>query len=294
MTIAHLVKRSAKAFFKLQTEPYSESAELWKLNERLAFVESIGSVWDFKYRRFHRNRNALFDQFANVNYQVLKADGKGFVTKNAVKEWLAWLQRRESDGLVFAPGESSVVDNNINTWVGWGVEATPGDVAPFYSLIDYLFADDPDSKAWFLQWLAYPIKHPGAKLYTAVLLHSRAQGIGKSLLGEIIGDLYGANFNLVSQDELHSAFNDWLVHRQFILGEELTGKKTGDDADKIKNMITRQQVNVNIKMQPTYEIRDCANYLLTSNRVDAELLSNLVYADEIKRRPGWLVRSLLR
>ncbi len=25
-----------------------------------------------------------------------------------------------------------------------------------------------------------------------------------------------------------------------------------------------------------------------------ELLSNLVYADEIKRRPGWVVRSLLR
>ena len=27
---------------------------------------------------------------------------------------------------------------------------------------------------------------------------------------------------------------------------------------------------------------------------DQELLSNLVYAEEIKRRPGWVVRSLLR
>ena len=27
---------------------------------------------------------------------------------------------------------------------------------------------------------------------------------------------------------------------------------------------------------------------------NGELLSNLVYAEEIKRRPGWVVRSLLR
>ena len=33
---------------------------------------------------------------------------------------------------------------------------------------------------------------------------------------------------------------------------------------------------------------------MASNVSYAELLSNLVYAEEIKRRPGWVVRSLLR
>ena len=40
-----------------------------------------------------------------------------------------------------------------------------------------------------------------------------------------------------------------------------------------------------------------APYISRSNPVLAdmvELLSNLVYAEEIKRRPGWVVRSLLR
>ena len=33
---------------------------------------------------------------------------------------------------------------------------------------------------------------------------------------------------------------------------------------------------------------------LAKDRGGRELLSNLVYAEEIKRRPGWVVRSLLR
>ena len=274
----YLVKHSTKSFLKLKNKPYAESAELWKLNERLAFVGAIGKAWDFKYRRFHKSRTDLLDQFANVNYQVAKADGKGFVTKNAAREWIAWPQRREYDDIIYAPGESSVVDNDINTWPGWGVEPLPGNVKPFYELLNFLFADHPDSQSWFLQWLAYPIQYPGTKLPHAVLLHSRRQGVGKSLLGEIMGDLYGKNFNSVGQDELHETFNGWLVHRQFILGEELTGSDSRTDADRIKNMVTREQVTVNIKFQPTYTLTDRTNYLLTSNRIDA------LYLDDDDRR----------
>lgn len=286
----YLIKRSKTAFLKLRTEEYAESAELWKLNERLAFVGSIGRVWDFRYRRFHKSRTDLLDQFANVNYQVPKANGEGFVTKNAAKEWLAWPQRREYDDIVYAPGESPVVDNSINTWPGWGVEPKKGNVKPFYELLNALFADHADSQTWFLQWLAYPIQHPGVKLPTAVLLHSRVQGVGKSLTGEIVSDVYGVNANIVSQDELHSQFNGWLVHRQFILGEEITGSDSRKDADRIKNMITRDRINVNIKFQPTYELKDCANFLLTSNRVDALFLDDddrRVFVHEItsKARP---------
>ena len=120
-----------------------------------------------------------------------------------------------------------------------------------------------------------------------VLLHSRTQGVGKTFVGEIMGEIYGDNFNIVSQDELHSSFNEWLVGKQFILGEELSGGDNRKDADRLKNMFTRKLFNVNIKFQPNYVMQDCANYLLTSNRVDALFLDDddrRAFVHEIKSK----------
>lgn len=87
-----------------------------------------------------------------------------------------------------------------------------------------------------------------------------------------MSEIYGQNFNVVSQDELQASFNDWVVFKQFILGEEITGNNSRREADRLKNMITREQVYVNIKYQPGYALKDCANFLFTSNHVDALFL----------------------
>jgi len=110
------------------------------------------------------------------------------------------------------------------------------------------------------------------------LLQSRRQGVGKSFVGYIIGDIYGENFNVVGLEELHGAFNGWVVSKQFILGEEITGTYSRKEADRIKNMITREKVYVRLKYQPEYSMEDCANYLFTSNHVDA------LFLDEFDRR----------
>ena len=84
-----------------------------------------------------------------------------------------------------------------------------------------------------------------------------------------MGDVYGENFNVIGQDEIHDQYNDWLVGKQFILGEEIIGTNKRQDADRIKNMITREIVGVNKKFTPRFNIRDCVNYMFTSNHPDA-------------------------
>ncbi len=97
----------------------------------------------------------------------------------------------------------------------------------------------------------------------------RDQGCGKSLLGYVLGDLYGENYAEVNQAMLHGSFNEWSRHKQFILAEEVCNSDKRADANKLKTMITRQKVSINAKFKPEYSIEDTLNYLFTSNEPDA-------------------------
>lgn len=270
----YLIKRNVQAFIKLREDEYKASAHLWQLNDRLAFIGKVNAYWDFKYSTMYATKAALIQQFDNLTYQEPKANGEGFTTKNAAEQWSKWENRRSYDDIGYFPGDEPIVDQKINTWPGYDVDPKAGTIKPFLDLVDYLFDGEPELKNWFLQWIAYPLQNPGAKVLTAVLLHSRRQGVGKSFVGYILGDIYGDNFNVISQDELQSSFNDWVVSKQFILGEEITGNNSRREADRLKNMISREKLNVNIKYQPGYKLADCANYLFTSNHVDALFLDD--------------------
>ena len=284
----YLLRRDVTAFLKLREEEYAASAHLWQLNDRLAFIGKVNATYDFEFRTMYSNKQSLLYQFSEFTYQEPKANGEGFKTVSAVDAWMQWPNRRRYDDIGYFPGGESVVENKINTWPDWGVRPVSGDVKPFLELIDYLFEGEDSLKAWFLKWLAYPLQNPGEKCLTGLLLHSNAQGVGKSFVGYIMGDIYGDNFNVVSQEELQSTFNDWVVSKQFILGEEITGNNSRREADRLKNMLTREKLNVSIKYQPGYVLDDCANYLFTSNHVDAlhlETADRRIVVHEIKAEP---------
>jgi len=274
----YLLRHDTKAFIKLREEPYAASEYLWQLNNRIAFIEKVNAYWDFKYKTMYKTTAFLIQQFADLIYPEPKANGEGFKQVNAADAWSKWEHKRKYDDIGYFPGDEPVVNVDgvdiINTWPDYKCEPREGNVKPFLELLDYLFEGEPVLRAWFEQWLAYPLQNPGEKCLNAVLLHSRRQGVGKSFVGYIMSEIYGDNFNVVSQDELQSAYNDWVVFKQFILGEEITGNNSRREADRLKNMISREQINVSIKYQPGYKLKDCANYLFTSNHVDALHLEN--------------------
>lgn len=268
-----LVAEGRAAFDALEPEPLLGrlADELWRLNEELAYVKESEAVWRFENRRF-LSREQL--GLAYANRRITLVDARGAVKQTAViTEWLNWPQRSEAPRVAFEPGEKpKLADGTINLWRGWGVAPKAGDVKPWAELLDYLFEGDPVARRWFEAWCAYPLQHPGAKLYSAVVLFSLRHGVGKSLVGFTLGRLYGDAFAPLSQEDLASPFNPWAAGKLFALGDEVTGSDKRRDADRFKSLITRELVTVNAKFQPQYTIRDCLNYLFTTNHPDAFVL----------------------
>lgn len=266
----YLVTHKASDLANIATIDYELSRDLWKLNDEIAILKTPSSIFHFETKQMLSR-----DILVNLVYAdriFSKEQGDKLKDVNAAAEWLKWPQRRIHQSIVYEPGKDEICDNNINSWTGWGVTPKKGSIKIWHEFMDYFFAGDPEFRQWFEQWLAYPLQHPGHKLYTCVLLYGLTQGTGKSFIGSIIGRIYGDNYSEVTQEDIHSDFNHWVANKQFIMGEEITGSDRRRDADRIKTMITRNKLIVNLKYTPTYEIKDCVNYLFTSNHPDAFLL----------------------
>jgi hypothetical protein len=236
------------------------------MNRQYAWIERHGLVYRFKFRDLI-STDKLRQQLANTHIRAIhKGKTKDLTHAEA---WLSSPDRRKFDDLVFIPGKPQIHDGSINLWRGWGVAPADGDVTPWNQLLDHLFNGDVEMRRWFECWAAYPIQNPGEKMNTAVVFWSSQQGVGKTLIGETIGLIYGEHFKTISATELHGSFNGWARDCQFVLGEENSSADHRADSNKLKHLITGSTVFVNEKYLPAMVMTNRVNFIFTSNHPDA-------------------------
>lgn len=279
----YLIERGADALAKLikDAEPLAMTRRLWQMNEEVVYVEDPGFV--VAQESGQKLPVANFTGHsrwatASTPERKVKADGSISVQKTpAAPVWLRWPLRKQVSKLTYMPGKEKFYSEKdrtfYNQWKGWGVEPQKGDVKPFLQLFDFIMEGASKvEKEWFLDWMAYPIQFPGTKLFSAVIVHGRKTGTGKTLIGYTLAKIYGENFIKIKNENLLDTW--WAENRQFVLGDEISGTDKRSEADAMKTMITQEEININVKYIPQFSIPDCVNYYLTSNHADALFLED--------------------
>jgi len=72
-------------------------------------------------------------------------------------------------------------------------------------------------------------------MLSAVLLQSTGQGTGKSSIGLCIGEMYGNNYKLIDDTQLHGSFNEWAVNKQFILERRKQLREETKNKDRLRS-----------------------------------------------------------
>jgi hypothetical protein len=237
-----------------------------EMNTKYAYVRKQNAIYRFPCEDFVKIEHLRL-KYANTGTMVIVGGKQKYLTDAEI--WICSDRRRGHIDVDFIPGAPEIIDNKINFWRGWGANPVAGDVTPWVEFLDHMFSGDPAARKWIEQWIAYPIQHPGAKLTTAVVLWSIIQGVGKSMLGDTVGRLYGSHFKTISANELHASFNGWIRDCQFILGEENSSSDQRADSNKLKGLITGETVIINEKFQPMLEMANRVNFMFTSNHPDA-------------------------
>lgn len=277
-------KRSLEEHLTNST-PFANVKALHEFNERFIYVRSSSRVFEVENREQYNAHEFKNITEANSKYVVKTMNGKGVLKlekRSTASDWIQWQNRRTVQRTDYIPGCTDLIVHNekglvLNLWPGWGVEPRAGDIKPWNDLFKYLTSELPDNESdavrkWLIQWFAYPLHYPGAKLFSAVALWGATPGTGKTLLGETMIKVYGSNGQFVEASDLEGAFNSWVKCRQFILGDEITGTDSRNHADKLKGLITGTSLSINEKYEKPYNLPNTVQFYFTSNHPDAFFL----------------------
>lgn len=270
----------------------AEAVALWKMNSEYCVIQMPGAVVHTATRYVMKVEEFRTLHAANRTYQKQTRYASGSVratTEQLAPAWLKWGLRRGYASMVYRPGAGEMIDlpgghTGLNLWQGWAVDPVEGDVTPWRDLLDFVFRSEPQNRRWFEQWCAYPIQHPGGKMFSYVLFWSHTQGVGKTMIPYILMDIYGkadegysgpVNATEINNSDLTGNFNSWQRQKQFIYGDEVGGEfeRRKIDANTIKQITTQEIATVNEKYIPKYSVRNVANYMFSSNYADAFALS---------------------
>lgn len=274
--------------------PFAPCEELFKLNTEVVYVRNPGLVLRLDNLQRMSPRAFIDHAYSTRIYteQVVSEGKKGtstkLVEKCAPKEWMKWPVRVEVERVTYSPGKDRLVNNCLNVWPGWGCEPVPGDVEMWHELLEYIFKGKEEQCDWLEDWLAYPIQCPGTKMFCAVNMWSLYHGTGKSLLGYTMKKIYGKNFTEIKDSNLQESHNEWAENKQFVMGDDITYTDKRGIADRLKSMITQQELRLNPKFIPSYTVEDCINYYFTSNHPDSLFVEDndrRYFIWEIKGRP---------
>lgn len=223
--------------------------------ERYVYIDGTKDVWDREKKR------------RVAEGAVKMAMGEEY------KWWLNSQDRRvvDVDHIVFDPTMTKDPNLYINTFEGLPLAPVRDDAAceNLRWLISFLCNHDEEALGWLTKWLAYPLQNMGAKMDTAVLMHSIMEGSGKSLLfADIFGQLYGQYAATVGQTQLEGSFNAWQSRKLWAVFEEVVSRdQRYNQVGKIKHMITGKTVRMESKFINGWEEANHMNAVFLSNEI---------------------------
>lgn len=264
-------------------DEFPEVLSVQQMLERFVFLADGSRTFD----TLHPAHVLAFNDFKNLtssNATLLPTGEFGRDGKEKMKRvpnaqiWMMHKSRQSAISTTFkAGGDLFVSDPNgrncVNLWGGYrqGELAEHFAVEPlFVSHIRWLFKDRADD---FLDWLAHIQQHPDQLPHTAWLHISSHTGTGRnwvaSLLARVFAGHVAAALDLVHI--LEKGFNERLSRKVLAIVDEIRvgGKDQWQHAETMKQMITAEVRNINVKYgRESLEFNAC-RFLLFSNHRSA-------------------------
>lgn len=229
--------------------------ELAMALHRYVYLNPSQTVWD------HRNREVV--NIADLKYAI----------PNSFSAWNQSPMRKQIDkaNLVFDPTQKSDPKTHINMFQGLPLQPIDDDdgCSGIRHMMYMLCNKDEEVWQWLQKWMAYPLQHVGAKLLTAVLMHSDVHGSGKSLLFDgVMRPIYGEYGATLGQTQMESQYTDWSSNLLYGLFEEIFSRdQKYSHMGTIKQMITGDKQRIEKKFMSGWEEANHMNCIFLSNEL---------------------------
>lgn len=202
------------------------------------------------------------------------------IVKGSIQEveffnlWIKDSEKRCYKKLDFIP--KKINDKNIyNTFNGFNFDEFNQlndeiiDINPFIKHIGILVNNEINSVNYVLDYLAHLINKP-YELPRVCLLFKSKQGYGKDLFINFLEKLLGKQYISRTDDIDKNVFGDFnpILKNNLVLQlNELEGKHGFENKEKLKNLITAEQITINDKNEKLYKQSNYSRVIICSNNL---------------------------
>ncbi len=256
--------------------------------------------------KLDKDFNRLVKDEFGVRYRETAGSTRAHVWYPSAEVLLGLMEQQREDlrldlvaGVEFAPGQPSVFKGPeasggrmlLNTWHEPMRCASASMTSPrlFEAHVRYLCNEDEAAADHLLDWIAHLVQRPAERVNHAVLIVSKAQGVGKSMLGDVVGLLAGeSNRAATTASILNSGFDGLTTGKLVVQVDEVRELGNWKLAELLKSKITEERLPVNIKYGPQTIVRNFTRWLMFSNHLDALSLTEgerRYFVVECKQQP---------
>lgn len=178
--------------------------------------------------------------------------------------WFNHAQRRQLEGIVFAPGK--VTPGQYNLWRGFAVNPKEGDCSLYLKHIrDIICSGDENIYNYVIGWMAHSVQNMDNLVGTAIVLKGK-QGAGKGIFVREFGRLFGGHFTHISQSShLTGKFNAHLKQTIVLFADEACWGGDKQAEGPLKALITEPTLLIEGKGQDPITVKNHVHVLVSSN-----------------------------
>lgn len=219
-------------------------------------------------RHAFRTIEAFNAWYANRPTEIIGADGKVKAMPWSAR-WMRDRDRRQYSGVCFFPNPDGArsPDGYYNLWSGFSVEPRRGGSYAIFK--DHIFTNvcesDPKLYDWVFAFFAQMVQRPRERIGVAMVLRGK-MGVGKTILGEVMGSLIAAHFFQVDDPRYVTGnFNAHMAQCLLLQAEEAVwaGDKVAEG--RLKGLITAKIQMIENKGVDPIRLENFIRLMMTSN-----------------------------
>jgi hypothetical protein len=228
--------------------------------------------------KIHNTEISSYKKFKETFDDLVARDSDDKFVFNFVKLYNECQYKTKYSKFTFEPNKQTI-DDQYNLFTGFIYDDTNNNydhdiVDTYLNHLKYICNNDEKAYNYLEGWLSHIIQKPQQKTLTAMVFYSIVEGVGKNLVFDIYTELIkGYTTTFRDTDALTDRFNGDMVGKLFVLGDEINARAQ-EVANELKNIITREKENVELKGKDKYQVNDYKNYAFTTNNENVFKVSN--------------------
>lgn len=200
---------------------------------------------------------------------------RAYVGLKAVRDWGDHPERSvvNEDQVLFDPRRPVNDPTICNLWGGWPIQPAQGSaedqemVRRWLAVLHYVTGESEAVFDWILKWIAYPLRYPGTKMRTSVIMHG-PEGSGKNTIWDAVRRIYGRYGLQITQTQLEQQWCDWLSARMFIVGNEVLHRQEQiQQKGRLKTIVSDATIRIERKFMNGRTEQNFANLAFLSNEL---------------------------